>query len=121
MNFSDNLDSCTVASFGDEWQRFDQQGMAPGEAERVFADYFAIFPWDQLPPNAEGFDMGCGSGRWARFVAPRVGRLHCIDPSSALGVARQALADQSNVQFLQASVAASGLSPSSQVSADSEN
>jgi SAM-dependent methyltransferase len=114
MNFSDNLDSCTVASFGDEWQRFDQQGMAPGEAERVFADYFAIFPWDQLPPNAEGFDMGCGSGRWARFVAPRVGRLHCIDPSSALGVARQALADQSNVHFLQASVAASGLSPSSQ-------
>jgi methylase of polypeptide subunit release factors len=33
--------------------------------------------------------MGCGSGRWARFVAPHVGRLHCIDPSSALAVARQ--------------------------------
>ena len=50
--------------------------MAPSESERVFGDYFAIFPWDQLPPAAEGFDMGCGSGRWARFVAPRVGRLH---------------------------------------------
>ena len=88
--------------------------MAPGEAERVFGDYFAIFTWDQLPPDAEGFDMGCGSGRWARFVAPRVGRLHCIDPSSALAVARQTLANQSNVQFHQASVAASGLPPSSQ-------
>jgi len=109
-----NLDPRTVASFGDEWQRFDQQGMASGEAERVFGDYFAIFPWDQLPPNAEGFDMGCGSGRWARFVAPRVGRLHCIDPSSALSVARQTLADQSNVQFHLASVAASGLPPNSQ-------
>ena len=109
-----NLDPRSVASFGDEWQRFDQQGMAPGEAERVFGDYFAIFPWDQLPPDAEGFDMGCGSGRWARFVAPRVGRLHCIDPSSALAVARSTLADQPNVQFHQASVAASGLPPNSQ-------
>jgi len=114
MTTNRNLDPRTVASFGDEWQRFDQQGMASGEAERVFGDYFEIIPWDQLPPNAEGFDMGCGSGRWARIVAPRVGRLHCIDPSSALSVARQALADQSNVQFHQASVAASGLPPNSQ-------
>lgn len=58
--------------------------MAPGEAERVFCDYFAIFPWDHLPPYAEGFDIGCGSGRWARFVAPRVCLLHCIDLSSTL-------------------------------------
>ena len=114
MSTNSNLDPRTVASFGDEWHRFDQQGMAPGEAECVFGDYFAIFPWDQLSPEAEGFDMGCGSGRWARFVAPRVGRLHCIDPSSALIVARQALADQPNVQFHQTSVAASGLPPSSQ-------
>jgi SAM-dependent methyltransferase len=109
-----NVDPQTVASFGDEWQRFDQQSMPAAEAEQVFGDYFAIFPWDKLPPYAEGFDMGCGSGRWARFVAPRVGRLHCIDPSSALSVARQALADQPNVFFIQASVAASGLPPNSQ-------
>ena len=114
MTSNPNLDPRTVASFGDEWQRFDQQGMAPGEAEHVFGEYFAIFPWDQLPPDAEGFDMGCGSGRWARFVATRVGRLHCIDPSSALAVARSTLADQPNVQFHQASVAASGLPPNSQ-------
>lgn len=114
MSSNPNLDQRTVASFGDEWHRFDQQGMAPGEAERVFGDYFAIFPWDQLPHEPEGFDMGCGSGRWARLVAPRVGRLHCIDPSSALNVARKALADQPNVEFHQASVAASGLPPNSQ-------
>ena len=56
----------------------------------------------------------CGSGRWARFVSPRVGRLHCIDPSSALAVARSTPADQPNVQFHQASVASSGLPPNSQ-------
>jgi SAM-dependent methyltransferase len=109
-----NLDPHTVASFGDEWLRFDQQAMSLSEAERVFGDYFAIFPWDQLLPDAEGFDMGCGSGRWARLVAPRVGRLHCIDPSSALAVARHTLADQLNVEFHRASLDSSGLQPNSQ-------
>jgi len=67
-----------------------------------------------LPQNSEGFDMGCGSGRWARFVAARVGRLHCIDPSSALDVAIKTLSDLPNVSFHQASVCDSGLQPNSQ-------
>jgi 2-polyprenyl-3-methyl-5-hydroxy-6-metoxy-1,4-benzoquinol methylase len=109
-----NLDPATVASFGDEWQRFDQQAMTAAEVKRVFNDYFAVFPWQRLPAAAEGFDMGCGSGRWARLVAPRVGLLHCIDPSQALDVARKVLADQPNVQFHQASVADHQLVPGSQ-------
>jgi ubiquinone/menaquinone biosynthesis C-methylase UbiE len=99
-----NLDAATVESFGDEWRRFDQTRLSPEEARRIFDSYFAIFPWESLPPDAEGFDMGCGSGRWARLVAPRVGHLHCIDPSSALEVARSALAGVQNVSFHKASV-----------------
>jgi SAM-dependent methyltransferase len=99
-----NLDQATVNSFGDEWSRFDQSGMTESEARKVFAEYFAIFPWDRLPVGAEGFDMGCGSGRWARFVAPRVGLLHCIDPSTALDVARQALSELGNIRFHRAAV-----------------
>jgi len=114
MSAEINLDPHTVASFGDEWRRFDQEAMEPLEAEKVFGDYFSIFPWHKLSPNAEGFDMGCGSGRWARFVAPRVRLLHCIDPSMAIAVARQTLASQPNVQFHQSSVAACGLKPNSQ-------
>ena len=113
MSVDHNLDPRTVASFGDEWHRFDQQGLSLSEAEKVFGDYFSIFPWETLAADAEGFDMGCGSGRWARFVAPRVGLLHCIDPSSALDVARRSLAYQSNVHFHQSSVANSGLPPCS--------
>ena len=94
-----NKDDATIASFGDEWQRFDQKGMGVDESNRVFNDYFSIFPCDQLAPNAEGFDMGCGSGRWARHVAPRVGLLHCIDPSTALDVARNTLKEHSNIIF----------------------
>lgn len=99
-----NVDLETVKSFGDEWSRFDQSAIEGAEASRIFDEYFSVFPWNELPNNASGFDMGCGSGRWARLMAPNVGHLHCIDPSSALDVAKRNLADQANVSFHQASV-----------------
>ena len=49
MSSAPNLDPQTVDSFGDEWQRFDQQAMATAEAERVFEDYFAYFPGISCP------------------------------------------------------------------------
>jgi ubiquinone/menaquinone biosynthesis C-methylase UbiE len=95
-----NRDEATIASFGDEWSTFTQANLDQQEVQRLFDDYFGIFPWDVLPPDAQGFDMGCGSGRWARLVAPRVGRLHCIDAShEALAVARGNLAGCSNASF----------------------
>ena len=109
-----NIDNSVVSSFGDEWSRFDQTGMSRGEALTLFDGYFALFPWPNLPEGAEGFDMGCGSGRWARFVAPRVGKLHCIDPSAALEVARENLSEFKNIEFHLGSVDESGLLPSSQ-------
>ena len=88
----------------------------PGpETQRQFDIYFDVFPWATLPPNAEGFDLGCGSGRWAKLVAPRVGRLHCIDASdAALAVARRRLAGEGNVTFHHASVDAIPLADESQ-------
>ena len=109
-----NIDPQTVSSFGDEWLRFDQSRMSIIEAQKAFETYFAVFPWADLRPDAEGFDMGCGSGRWARWVAPKVGRLHCIDPSIAIDVARKNLADLSNVSFERAGVDDHSLPPSSQ-------
>lgn len=101
---SKNLDAKTVEGFGDEWERFDQSELSTAERGRIFNSYFSVFPWNALPANAEGFDLGCGSGRWAKEVAPRVGKLHCIDPSSALAVAKRNLADKSNCEFHAASV-----------------
>jgi SAM-dependent methyltransferase len=109
-----NQDADTVHGFGDEWQRFDQQAVDAAELDLVFAAYFSLFPWEALPPNPVGFDLGCGSGRWAARVAPRVGTLHCIDASAeALDVARRALAGASNVVFHHASVEAIPLAPAS--------
>lgn len=102
---SSNADSKVVNDFGSEWSRFDQTGLEVAEAKRYFDEYFSVFPWDLLPQNSIGFDLGCGSGRWARFAAQRVGRLHCIDASAdALAVTQKNLANVPNVDFHLASV-----------------
>lgn len=110
-----NIDVETVESFGQEWARFDQSALTGAEWQAMFDTYFAIFPFDSLPDHAEGFDMGCGSGRWARGVAPRVGRLNCIDPAaSALAVAQGNLSGVDNAIFHHANVDTVPLAPESQ-------
>jgi SAM-dependent methyltransferase len=100
-----NADRKVVEDFGYEWQAFDQGTVPDEERARAFGEYFEKFPWQDLPRDAVGFDLGCGSGRWARFVAPRVERLHCIDASAlALAAARRHLTGLSNCEFHCASV-----------------
>ena len=101
----DNADGRTVEGFGDEWRRFDQSGLTTQDHEEMFNDYFSIFPWDKLPENSVGLDLGCGSGRWALKVAPKIKLLHCVDASKdALEVAKTNLAGMENCQFHLASV-----------------
>ena len=95
-----NVDPVVIEGFGQEWKRFDQSEVSQDELRALFDAYFSVFPWATLPANAMGFDLGCGSGRWAQFVAPRVARLHCIDASpAALEVARKNLNAYSNCEF----------------------
>jgi ubiquinone/menaquinone biosynthesis C-methylase UbiE len=109
-----NLDRATVDDFGREWQRFDQSRASSAEVRRMFGEYFAIFPWDSLPRDPGGFDAGCGSGRWAALVAPRVGWLHCIDASAAaLAVSQKRLAGLANVNFHAAALDAMPLTDNS--------
>lgn len=109
-----NLDKKTVKSFGEEWVHFNQSGMTNDEASKIFKSYFSIFPFDKLSKFSEGFDMGCGSGRWAKFIAPKVGLLHCVDPSNAIQVAQKKLEKFKNVVYHKKSLAKSGLNEKSQ-------
>lgn len=108
-----NIDPQVVSGFGDEWSRFDQSELSSEELEELFNSYFNIFPWKDLPSDAVGFDLGCGSGRWAKLVAPRVGKLHLIDPSEALEVAKSNLKGLSNCEFHKAEVSDIPLADSS--------
>jgi SAM-dependent methyltransferase len=110
---SQNIDKLTVQGFGEEWHAFDQSELPDAEARAHFDAYFAPFRWDLVNASSTGFDMGCGSGRWAKILAPRVGHLHCIDPSTALNVARRNLAELPNISFHRAAVDPVPLPPSS--------
>ncbi len=108
---SSNIDFLTVKGFGEEWAAYDQSCLPADEARAHFDAYFACFRWDLVNEHSVGFDMGCGSGRWAKLLAPRIGHLHCIDPSAALDIARRNLAGLKNVSFHSASVDAVPLVP----------
>lgn len=95
-----NLDEATVTGFGQEWAAYDQTEMSADEWRHHFDAYFSLLRPEQLGRDAEGFDLGCGSGRWAVGVAPHVRKLHCIDPATAaLNVAKRRLHEQGNVEF----------------------
>ena len=112
--FAENIDINTVKSFGEEWSRYDQAKLKYEEAEKYFNDYFAVFPWEMINSDSVGFDMGCGTGRWARLFADKVKLLNCIEPSKAINVAKKNLKDKKNLSFIKGDVNNSGLKTNSQ-------
>jgi SAM-dependent methyltransferase len=114
-----NLDERTIAGFNSIWKHHRGDPRVEGaddetDSRAAFDNFFLIFPIDALAAT-EGFDLGCGGGRIAQFVAPRVGRLHCIDAApGAIAAARDALRTFANVEFHQAPVSAIPLADESQ-------
>ena len=100
----ENVDWDVVTDFGTEWEEFQFDSYDLDILKETWNQYFDIFPWEDIPENAEGFDMGCGSGRWAQFVISKVGRLNCIDPSSAIHVAESNLNKYDNAFFFKETV-----------------
>jgi len=94
-----------VEDFGEEWERFPQNNLTDLDHIGQFNSYFHIFPWDKVNKKSVGADIGCGSGRWASLVAPKIGHLHLVDPSSkALQVAKSNLKSFKNISFSHKSV-----------------
>lgn len=109
-NSGTNRDERVIRAFGEEWSRFDQSDLSEIDRKKMFDDFFAVFSWDRISKSSVGADFGCGSGRWAAMVAPRVGHLHLIDASgAALDVARRNLHEAGNVTFHHASIDAAPL------------
>lgn len=100
-----NIDAKTVHDFGCEWKFFDQKNLSSKELYAMFDQYFKIFPFEILNNNSVGIDFGCGSGRWAKIIAPQVKQLFCIDASKeALETTKKNLSAQTNVVFINASI-----------------
>ena len=114
-NSSNNIDEKVIKEFGNEWSSFDQSTINDKDLIKAFKQYFEIFPKNFFNKKMEGFDMGCGSGRWSKIVAPLVKKLNCIDPSeNALAVAKKNLINFNNISFYNKGVNENVLEPNSQ-------
>ena len=74
-NYKEILNQKVLKDFGQEWKKFNQTSLDKEELKYLFNQYFDIFPFEKINKNSIGFDLGCGSGRWATFIAPKVKNL----------------------------------------------
>lgn len=100
-NEDQNIDWKTVDSFGSEWEKFDS--FSDEEIEKIGDDYFDIVP-KMLFEKAIVLDVGCGSGRWSKYLSDKVSQIEAIDPSEAVVSAHKMLKNDNNVRITQASV-----------------
>ena len=100
-----NFDSDVIDDFGNEWGTYDQSSVNFEELKKQFLEYFNVFPWTEKIEQGMGADFGCGSGRWARFVADKVDTLLCIDASSkALNATQINTKDKNNCHIIQSKI-----------------
>jgi len=86
------------ATFGAEWQTFDE--ILP-EHEREFRQYFDIVDIPALR-GQRVCDLGCGIGRWSHFLKDVARELILVDFSEAIFVARENLRDAPHAVFIMA-------------------
>lgn len=99
-----NIDAATVEAFGQEWERFGQFEAA--EIEAIGNEYFDLFAETDWAHISTALDVGCGSGRWSRYLATRVSHVEAIDPSEAWMIAQENCSDLEHVRVTKASATA---------------
>jgi ubiquinone/menaquinone biosynthesis C-methylase UbiE len=97
-----NIDKETVQSFGEEWLKF--HSFTKEEINTAGSQYFDIVDETILNTNTAVLDLGCGSGRWTKYIANKVKLVEAIDPSSAVFSASKLNELEENVRITQASV-----------------
>ncbi len=94
-----NRNKTVIEEFGDEWTTFNYSNISKKKLKQNFDEYFNIAPTIFFSDKSIGFDMGCGTGRWAQFIAPKVKHLNCIEPSNAIYVAKKNLKKYENISY----------------------
>lgn len=99
---SKNIDLKTVESFGAEWEKFDS--FTEAEIKNAGDQYFDLISEQMLNESSVVLDMGCGSGRWTKYVAGQVNSVEAVDPSKAIFFAAKTYSELHNVRFSRADV-----------------
>jgi ubiquinone/menaquinone biosynthesis C-methylase UbiE len=97
----DNIDPKTVSSFGEEWKAF--HGFSEKDLKRIGDMYFDIVDKDMLNEQSTVIDIGCGSGRFIRYLGNRYKKIIGLDPSHAIYAADELVGKNENVELVMAS------------------
>ncbi len=98
----ENIDTEVVKSFGDEWLKFHE--FSDKSIEKLSNEYFDVLNDSILNKQSYVLDIGCGTGRWTKSLAPKAGFIEAIDPSDAIFAADKLLNKIDNVRLSKASV-----------------
>lgn len=97
-----NIDEKVVASFGDEWTKFHD--FSDDTINDIAKEYFDLLNEDIVNKNTYAIDLGCGTGRWTKFLSSKAGFVEALDPSEAIFAADHLLKDVENVRLTKASI-----------------
>lgn len=98
---NENIDESVVNSFGEEWKKF--HNFSDTELEKLGRGYFDILNENIINKNTYGIDIGCGTGRFTKYLANRIGFIEAVDPSEAIFTADKVLEGIDNVRLSMAS------------------
>ncbi len=98
----ENIDAQVVESFGEEWLKFKK--FSEKEINSAAEQYFDILNSEIINANTTVLDVGCGTGRWTKYLSEKVSFVEALDPSNAVFSADELLKDVKNVRITKASV-----------------
>jgi len=98
----ENTDHEVVKSFGEEWKKFNH--FEEEEIKKIGEMYFDIVDEKMINSNTYAIDIGCGIGRWSKYLLDKIGFMEAIDPSEAIFAADKLLGDKTNNRLSKASI-----------------
>jgi len=97
-----NIDHDVVKSFGQEWKKFKKFTIS--DIEKNGNQYFDILSQSMIDKGSYVLDAGCGTGRWSKYLADKVGFIEAVDPSDAIYSADLLLGNCKNVRLSKATI-----------------
>jgi ubiquinone/menaquinone biosynthesis C-methylase UbiE len=97
-----NIDKKVVDEFGEEWLKFND--FTDKNIKAAAEEYFDIINDDIVNKQTYALDIGCGTGRWTKYLSTRAGFIEAVDPSNAIFAADKVLGKIENVRLTKASI-----------------
>lgn len=96
-----NIDEATVKSFGKEWQAF--HSFSEDEINKLGDEYFDIVNEQMINSDTTVLEVGCGSGRFLKYLSKKAKYIVGVDPSDAIYAADTLVGYNEHIYLIKAS------------------